>query len=101
MFTNHLPAAQRREADRAGAAHANDRAGDVLVLHAGIDQFGGANDPAPILDAVARKLVSEKRIDDSVRRVLRLKLEQGLFDNPYVDEAAAAHISGSERCGEA
>lgn len=64
-------------------------------LNAGIDQFGGANDPAPILDAVARKLVSEKRIDDSVRRVLRLKFEQGLFDNPYVDEAAAARIVGN------
>jgi beta-glucosidase len=64
-------------------------------LNAGIDQFGGANDPAPILDAVARKLVSEKRIDDSVRRVLRLKLEQGLFDNPYVDEAAAVRIVGN------
>lgn len=64
-------------------------------LNAGIDQFGGANDPAPILDAVAKGLVSEKRIDDSVRRVLRLKFEQGLFDNPYVDEAAAARIVGN------
>lgn len=64
-------------------------------LNAGIDQFGGANDPAPILDAVAKGLVSEKRIDESVRRVLRLKFEQGLFDNPYVDEAAAARIVGN------
>ncbi|WP_311268538.1 glycoside hydrolase family 3 N-terminal domain-containing protein [Sphingobium sp. WCS2017Hpa-17] len=64
-------------------------------LNAGIDQFGGANDPAPILDAIAKGLVSEKRIDESVRRVLRLKFEQGLFDNPYVDEAAAARIVGN------
>ena len=64
-------------------------------LNAGIDQFGGANDPVPILDAVAKGLVSEKRIDESVRRVLRLKFEQGLFDNPYVDEAAAARIVGN------
>lgn len=64
-------------------------------IEAGIDQFGGADDPAPILDAVAKGLVSEKRIDESVRRVLRLKFEQGLFDNPYVDEAAAARIVGN------
>ena len=64
-------------------------------IEAGIDQFGGADDPAPILDAVAKGLVSEKRIDESVRRVLRLKFELGLFDNPYVDEVAAARIVGS------
>ncbi|HET9141106.1 glycoside hydrolase family 3 C-terminal domain-containing protein, partial [Actinophytocola sp.] len=34
-------------------------------------------------------LVSEKRIDQSVRRILRLKFQLGLFDNPYVDPAAA------------
>lgn len=30
--------------------------------------------------------VSEKRIDDAVRRVLKLKFELGLFENPYVPE---------------
>lgn len=64
-------------------------------IEAGIDQFGGADDPAPILDAVAKGHVSEKRIDESARRVLRLKFELGLFDNPYVDEATAARIVGS------
>ncbi|MFF0739916.1 glycoside hydrolase family 3 N-terminal domain-containing protein [Streptomyces sp. NPDC004111] len=32
--------------------------------------------------------ISERRLDDAVRRVLRLKYELGLFDNPYVDEKA-------------
>ncbi|MFI0977139.1 glycoside hydrolase family 3 N-terminal domain-containing protein [Streptomyces sp. NPDC021093] len=32
--------------------------------------------------------ISEKRLDDAVRRILRLKYELGLFENPYVDEAA-------------
>lgn len=66
-------------------------------IEAGIDQFGGADDPTPILDAVAKGLISEKRIDESVRRVLRLKFELGLFDNPYVDEAAAARIVGNQK----
>lgn len=64
-------------------------------IDAGIDQFGGADDPAPILDAVAKGLVSVQRIDESARRILHLKFEQGLFDNPYVDEQAAAQIVGN------
>ncbi|MEU0383481.1 glycoside hydrolase family 3 N-terminal domain-containing protein [Streptomyces chartreusis] len=33
-------------------------------------------------EAVARGLVAEKQIDDAVRRVLRLKFELGLFEDP-------------------
>jgi beta-glucosidase len=34
--------------------------------------------------------VSQKLIDDAVRRVLRLKFEAGLFENPYPDATAQA-----------
>ena len=30
-----------------------------------------------------------RRIDDAVRRILRVKFRAGLFENPYVDVAAA------------
>jgi len=33
--------------------------------------------------------VSQKLVDDAVRRVLRLKFEAGLFENPYPDVASA------------
>ena len=33
--------------------------------------------------------VPQKAVDDAVRRVLRLKFESGLFDNPYPDPATA------------
>ena len=33
--------------------------------------------------------VSMRRIDDAVRRILRIKFRAGLFENPYVDVAAA------------
>jgi len=33
--------------------------------------------------------IAVSRIDDAVARVLRVKFELGLFDHPYVDEAAA------------
>jgi beta-glucosidase len=38
---------------------------------------------------VASGEVSMRRIDDAVRRLLRIKFRAGLFENPYVDVAAA------------
>ncbi|MCR4922310.1 MAG: glycoside hydrolase family 3 C-terminal domain-containing protein [Bacteroidaceae bacterium] len=40
--------------------------------------------------------ISEKTLDESVRRVLRIKFELGLFDNPYVDPEAAGAIVRSD-----
>jgi beta-glucosidase len=37
--------------------------------------------------------VSEARIDDAVRRVLTIKFESGLFEAPYVNEAAAQGLT--------
>ena len=49
--------------------------------------------------------VSEKEIDRAVRNILRLKVELGLFENPYVDEAAPArtdyapeHLEAARQC---
>src|SRR5256885_9732132 len=42
-----------------------------------------------LMQDVQNKLVSEKRIDESVERILTLKFELGLFDHPYVDPNAA------------
>ena len=40
------------------------------------------------LKALVRcKAVSESRVDDAVRRVLRLKYAKGLFDHPYMSDA--------------
>lgn len=39
--------------------------------------------------AVNRGLVSVKRIDQSVTRILKLKFELGLFEHPYVDASKA------------
>src|SRR6478735_9303142 len=40
-------------------------------------------------DLVASRQVSIKRIDDAVRRILRIKFRAGLFEHPYVNVAAA------------
>ncbi|WP_225007334.1 glycoside hydrolase family 3 protein [Novosphingobium percolationis] len=67
----------------------------ALGANAGIDQFGGVNDPAPLMAAVKAGKVSPTRVDEAARRVLTLKFELGLFDNPYVDEQAAAKVVGN------
>jgi beta-glucosidase len=40
--------------------------------------------------------VSNQRLDESVRRLLRVKFQLGLFDDPFVDEDVAEEILGAE-----
>ena len=42
-----------------------------------------------LIQDVQHGLVSQQRVDQSVKRILTLKFELGLFDHPYVDPAAA------------
>jgi beta-glucosidase len=67
----------------------------LKAIEAGVDQFGGQHQTHRILDLVAAGKVDEARIDESVRRLLRLKFRLGLFENPYVDEDAADAICGN------
>ncbi len=67
----------------------------VKSLDAGIDQFGGEACPEAVVELVQRGQVSEARLDISARRLLRDKFRLGLFDQRFVDEAAAAHIAGN------
>jgi len=45
---------------------------------------------------VAAQQVPMTRIDDAVRRILRVKFEMGLFDHPYGDPALTAAIGSAE-----
>ncbi len=56
-------------------------------IEAGVDQYGGESDPEYIVDLVIQGVISEARIDESVRRILRNKFDLGLFERPFVDEA--------------
>ncbi len=72
------------------------------AVNAGVDMsmtpFDYAGWNAGLLQDVRQGLVSVKRIDQSVRRILRLKFQLGLFDNPYVDvsKANAAVTAGRD-----
>jgi beta-glucosidase len=63
------------------------------AVNAGVDVSMTPSDyagwQAGLLQDVQRGLVSVARIDQSVRRILRLKFSLGLFDHPYVDPASA------------
>ncbi len=79
-----------------GVEHLNLNERVMKALEAGVDQFGGEDCPEIIVDLVRRGQVPESRIDSSARRILRDKFRLGLFDNPYVDEDAAAQIVGQD-----
>ena len=70
------------------------RAGEV-ALRAGLDMelpntvaYGD-----PLLTLIERGDVEVALVDRSVRRVLALKVKLGLFEQPYVDDAIAAHVT--------
>ena len=67
----------------------------ALSITAGVDQIGGSNEPSYVVQAVQQGLLTAARVDESAERVLKQKFELGLFENPYVDAAAAAAIAGS------
>ncbi|MDT0551934.1 glycoside hydrolase family 3 protein [Urechidicola vernalis] len=67
------------------------------VLEAGCDQFGGESSPELIIELVNSGQISEERIDNSIKRIMRDKFILGLFDNPYVNVAKAKTIAGSEQ----
>ncbi|MFE5342772.1 glycoside hydrolase family 3 protein [Isoptericola sp. NPDC056578] len=65
------------------------------ILAAGADQLGGEACPELVVELVRAGRVAESRIDESVARLLREKLELGLFDGArYVDPDAAASVVG-------
>jgi beta-glucosidase len=64
------------------------------VINAGVDQFGGETSCELVVKLVSEGKISEARIDSSVRRLLKMKFVQGLFDNPFVDPEYAWNTIG-------
>ena len=71
------------------------------AVNAGVDMsmtpFDFAGWQAGLLQDVSNGLVSVARIDQSVRRILRLKFALGLFDHPFVDPAKADAVVNAGR----
>ncbi len=77
-----------------------------LSINAGLDMVMIPNGPGKknnyvefiqdLKDLVAEGKVSPARIDDAVRRILRIKYQMGLFENPHTDPALTAEIGSPE-----
>lgn len=66
------------------------------ALDAGVDQFGGENCSRRLARLVRKGQVCEERLDSSCRKILRLKFELGLFDEPYVNPERAERVCKAE-----
>jgi beta-glucosidase len=61
-------------------------------LAAGLDQFGGNDEPQYLVTAVREGRATESRLDRSVQRILVAKFRQGLFEDPFVDPDQAVGV---------
>lgn len=74
-----------------GVEHLSEAERHLKALEAGVDQFGGNNDAAPVLEAY--RMLCEKygeeaaqaRFRRSAKRLLLNIFRTGLFENPYLD----------------
>lgn len=72
----------------------------LRIIMNGVDQFGGNNDKAPILEAYRigceryGEEVMRKRMEESAVRILTNTFRVGLFDNPYLDEEESVRTVG-------
>lgn len=78
-----------------GVEHLDPAGRLELILHAGVDQLGGEECTELLLELVRDGRVAEDRLDASCRRLLAVKFDLGLFDDPYVDVDAAERICGA------
>ena len=62
----------------------------VLATNAGVDSDLGGEAYRNLVKAVQEGRIAESLIDTAVFRILKLKFEMGLFENPYVDPKKAS-----------
>ena len=67
----------------------------LKCINAGVDQFGGEMIPEMLVRLVKEGKISEARIDSSLRRLLKVKFDQGLFDNPFTNVDQAVKTIGN------
>lgn len=97
LITDGIIAGQNMPARAWGAENLTELERAEKILNAGTDQMGGEQRTDLVLELVEKGIISEERIDMSVRRLLREKFILGLFDNPFVDvDEAVANVGKPE-----
>ena len=80
----------------------------MLAINAGMDMDMGSNCfKDSLVDLINSGKVKESTLDESVRRILRVKFRLGLFDHPYTDvslldkvELCPEHIAAAKKVAE-
>lgn len=80
---------------------AYSRFGGNDIINAGIDMVMAVDGDLGLFqegvkNGVLNGVISQERIDDAVRRILRQKFRMGLFDNPYPDGSLISTIGIQE-----
>lgn len=79
-----------------GVEHLGELDRLVKIIDAGADQLGGEQRTELLVQAVEQELLTAERIDESVRRLLLVKFQLGLFDDPFVDPDVAEEVVGRD-----
>lgn len=96
LVTDNVVGDQVLPARAWGVEHLGPEGRMSRILDAGADQFGGEECVDVLLGLVRDGRVPLARLDESARRLLRVKFELGLFDDPFVDIDLAASAVGRE-----
>lgn len=65
----------------------------ALALNAGVQISLWDESFSKLEEAVERGLVSEEKLNEAVAKVLEVKFERGLFENPYIEEKALSNYN--------
>ncbi len=68
----------------------------AAAINGGTDTLSGFSENKTITDLVAAGLVSEARVTEAAKRLLKEQFQLGLFENPYVDARLASDTIGKE-----
>ena len=68
----------------------------AAAVNGGTETLSGFNVNKTIVDLVKAGLVSEARVTEAAKRLLKEQFQLGLFENPYVDASKATAVIGSE-----
>ncbi len=67
----------------------------AAAINGGTETLSGFSDVKTITDLVQAGLVSEARVTEAAKRLLKPMFELGLFENPYVDDSKANAAVGA------
>jgi len=101
MITKDVQAVDQFQGKCWGVEKLTEAERHFKAIEAGVDQFGGNNEMAPVLEAYKMGIAihgeasMRKRFEQSAVRLLRNIFRVGLFENPYLDPEKTKKIVGN------